>query len=700
MFRWLALLLSTVLFVLAVAVEMGLYQQLIFAGCCLLVALILRRVAGRLATLMMVVLSVTTSMRYMYWRVTETLGFTTWLDFAFGYGLLLAELYALVMMLLSYFQTVWPLHRRPVALPDDVNQWPSVDVLIPTYNESLEVVRQSVLAAMAMDWPRDRLNVYLLDDGRRPEFRAFCEKAGVGYLTRPDNLYAKAGNINAALEKTSGEFVVIFDCDHVTVRSFLQACMGWFLKDPKLALLQTPHVFFSPDPFERNLGTYRNVPNEGELFYGVVQDGNDLWNAAFFCGSCAVIRRSMLMEVGGIATESVTEDALTALKLNRSGYNTAYLALPQAAGLATETLSRHIAQRSRWARGMAQIIRRNNPLLGKGLAFGQRLCYLSAMLHFFFGLPRVVFLTAPLAYLFFDAQVFQASAIMVAAYALPHIILASMTGSRIQGKFRHSFWNDVYESVLAWYIMRPALHTLINPAAPVFNVTAKGGVIQSAYFDWTLARPYVVLLALNVAGLCIGVFSLATGASSDVYWTLVLNLAWTLYNIVMTSASVAVAGEVRQLRTSPRVALNVQAMLGLPDGRTVACRTSDFSQGGLGLVLPKGVLIPEGSDVNVSLFRNTEEAVFPSRVTFSHDGRLGVKFREMTLDQESELTQMTFGRADTWTKTWGSNRHDAPFSSLHQVTRVGLRGISLLLVHLFDRGYGAISRRTATSSKK
>ena len=60
-----------------------------------------------------------------------------------------------------------------------------------------------------------------------------------------------------------------------------------FLRDPKCALVQTPHHFFSPDPFERNLGTFREIPNEGNLFYGLVQSGNDLWNATFFCGSCA-----------------------------------------------------------------------------------------------------------------------------------------------------------------------------------------------------------------------------------------------------------------------------------------------------------------------------------------------------------------------------------------------------------------------------
>lgn len=447
--RVLSLVLAGVLSVLAVAVEMGLLQQMMFAAFCVIVALLLHRVGGRLETLTLVMLSVITSLRYMYWRITDTIGFHNVVDAFFGYGLLLAEIYALTVMLLSYFQTAWPLRRKPTPLPVDRSLWPTVDVYIPTYNEPLDVVRQSVLAAQSLDWPADKLRVYVLDDGRRQEFREFSEQAGVGYLTRPDNKHAKAGNINAALTKTDGEFIAVFDCDHVTVRSFLQICMGWFLKDKRLALLQTPHVFFSPDPFERNLGTFRNVPNEGELFYGVIQDGNDLWNATFFCGSCAVMRRSSLDAVGGVAVESVTEDALTALKMNRLGFNTAYLAVPQAAGLATENLSRHIGQRTRWARGMAQIIRTNNPLLGKGLKIGQRLCYLSAMLHFFFGLPRVVFLTAPLAYLFFHANVFQASAIMVAAYALPHIVLSNLTGSRIQGRFRHSFWNEVYESVLA-----------------------------------------------------------------------------------------------------------------------------------------------------------------------------------------------------------------------------------------------------------
>ncbi|WP_426030731.1 glycosyltransferase [Caulobacter sp. DWP3-1-3b2] len=88
-----------------------------------------------------------------------------------------------------------------------------MDVFIPTYNESLEIVQDTVLAAIGMDYPRDRYQVYLLDDGKRPAFKAFAEMAGAIYITRLDNKGAKAGNLNHALEQTAAELVCIFDCD-------------------------------------------------------------------------------------------------------------------------------------------------------------------------------------------------------------------------------------------------------------------------------------------------------------------------------------------------------------------------------------------------------------------------------------------------------------------------------------------------------
>ena len=661
-FRAIAWIVTLLVLGALIVTPMTLQQQLILSIGIFVMALVINRAKGRYASLAMIFLSVIVSSRYMYWRVTETMFMDNPLDLVLGLGLLVAEIYAFVVLLLGYVQTAWPLERKPIPLPEDSSTWPTVDVFIPTYNEALSVVRSTVLAAQSIDWPQDKIKIHVLDDGRRPEFREFCQAVGVAHVTRDNNRHAKAGNINAALKNTTAEFVAIFDCDHIPTRSFLQIAMGWFGHDPKLAMVQLPHYFFSADPFEKNLDTFGTVPNEGELFYGLIQDGNDLWNATFFCGSCAVLRRTMVEEVGGIAVETVTEDAHTALKLHRLGYNTAYLALPQAAGLATESLSGHVGQRIRWARGMAQIFRIDNPMFGRGLKWPQRLCYVNAMLHFLYGLPRLIYLTAPLAYLYFGASVIHASASMIFAFALPHILHANLTNSRIQGRFRYLLWNEVYEAVLAWYIFRPTLVALINPKLGSFNVTAKGGLIQKEYFDSTIAKASLVLLALNFVGVCLGVWRL-TWVDPQNIATVWLNLAWTIYNLMILGACVAAANESRQLRGAHRVDLVLPATLYFADGRSLRCNTFDFSSGGLGVELPADLKLDLETPVQVALYRNDQESRFASTVRFSAGKRLGLRFAPMSFAQERALVQCTTARADIWAARWGNH----PRVPIHRV---------------------------------
>ncbi len=675
--RWgvLAVMLPIVWLILSTPLSDG--HQLGFGLACFLSAMFLRRMPGRYVTQILIILSLVASTRYMYWRITETMTFDSWSNAFFGSGLFMAELYAWLVLVLGYIQTAWPLERKPVPLPDNVDDWPTVDVLIPSYNEPLSVVRNTVFAALAIDWPKDKIKIYILDDGRREEFRLFAEEAGVIHVTRNDNKHAKAGNINAALKNMTGDYVAIFDCDHMPTRTFLQIAMGWFLRDPKLAMLQTPHHFFSPDPFEKNLGTFKAVPNEGELFYGLVQDGNDLWNATFFCGSCAILKRSVLLEVGGIAVETVTEDAHTALKMHRLGYSTAYLAIPQAAGFATESLGGHVGQRIRWARGMAQIFRVDNPFLGKGLKLTQRLCYANAMLHFFYGLPRLVFLTAPLAYLVFDSQVIQASATTIALYALPHLLHANLTNSRMQGEFRHSFWAEVYESVLAWYILRPTLVAVINPKLGKFNVTDKGGLNMKEYFDWDIAQPYLALISLSLLGFAAGVFRYIWVPNTDGD-TVALNLAWTIYNIMMLGASIAVANEAKQVRTSHRVTMKLPATLRTRSGRNFICTTTDYSDGGVGLTFPGPVDLEMGEAVRLALFRGDEEYEFDATITMARSDRVGLKFESMNTQKAIDLVQCTFARADTWVM-WGDKRKpDKPLTSLKEILFLGFSGLAIL----------------------
>lgn len=672
---------------LVVVTPLDLEAQAAFGAAIFVLALVISRFGGRVATLALMALSLTASTRYLWWRLTMTVSAELSADVIFGGLLLAAEVYAYGMLVLGYFQSLHPLDRKPVPLPEDPRRWPSVDIYIPTYNEPLSVVRATVLAAKAIDWPADKLNVYLLDDGRRDAFRSFAAQAGVGYLIRPDNKHAKAGNLNHALTRTRGDYIAIFDCDHVPTRSFLQTTMGWFLRDPKLAMMQTPHHFYSPDPFERNLRTFRSVPNEGELFYGLIQPTNDLWNAAFFCGSCAVLRRTALEAVGGVAVETVTEDAHTALKMHRRGWNTAYLPIPQAAGLATESLSAHVGQRIRWARGMAQIFRVDNPLLGRGLSLAQRLCYLGAMVHFLYGIPRLIFLLAPLGYLVFDLHIFNALPLVVVAWWLPHMLHSILTNSRIQGGFRHSFWSELYETCLAAYITIPTTVALLNPKAGTFNVTAKGGQVDRAFFDRRIAVPYLLLLGANLVALGFGVARIWLGSGE--IGVLGANLFWTAYNLAILAATAAVAWESKQVRQKHRIPARLPAMLRLEDGRTVRCQTRDLSLGGANLIVSGERSFAKGDKLLLSILGGDEEMPLPVEVVRQEGGSMRVRFFHLGIEGEAALVRSVFSRADAWLGWRDKGQRDKPIRSLGQILGSALAGAGRIVKGLRAPGGAA-----------
>ncbi|MDH2914084.1 UDP-forming cellulose synthase catalytic subunit [Kosakonia sp. HypNH10] len=621
----------------------------------------------RSVSLVMVAMSVLLSTRYMYFRLTQTLHFNSEIETLLGMGLFLAEVYVWVMLLLSYLQTAWPLKRDIVPLPDDTSLWPTVDVYIPSYNEPLEVVRDTVLAAQCLDYPRDKLKIYLLDDGKRSEFAVFAADVGVGYITRNDNAHAKAGNLNHAMKLTQGELICVFDCDHVATRIFLQATVGGFLQDPKLALVQTPHYFYSPDPFERNLSVGRNIPNEGALFYGPIQQGNDNWNATFFCGSCAVIRRSALDQIGGFAVETVTEDAHTALKLQRLGWGSAFIDIPLAAGLATERLVLHVIQRTRWARGMTQIFRLDNPLLGRGLTLQQRLCYLSAMLYYQFALPRIAFLTAPLAYLLFNLNIIHSSASLIFAYALPHLFLAVYVNSRLNGRFRYSFWGEIYDLVLAFHIVLPTAVTMLFPKRGKFNVTDKGGLLNVGYFDFSVVRPHLIIALLLGAGVIAGI---VRACAHDYFGVdprvIALNVGWGLYSLIFLLAAIAVARETRQTRKTIRIEVEIPVLIHYASGIVSRSQTADLSMGGCRIVAPDDRHLKDEIE-EIELLLHSGAIALPVQTIASDENAIRLKFNDIPLARRRELVRVVLARADAWIHP--PKPQDNPFRSMLTIVR-------------------------------
>jgi cellulose synthase (UDP-forming) len=687
-FRTLLFLLAILIFGLLAVLPLPWQQQAILGGIIIVLALTLNVLSpSPLVTLALMATSVFSTARYGYWRVDQTWaglsgsGHLRQWDTIFVLALVLAELYAFITLFLGYFQTLRPLRRPPLALPQDSRQWPTVDVYIPTYNESLSVVRATVIAALAMDYPSSKLKVFVLDDGRREEFHDFAARVGAGYITRDDNRHAKAGNINHALQLTQGDLIAIFDSDHVPTRSFLEATLGWFFCNRRLAMVQTPHHFYSPDPFERNLGQFRRIPNEGELFHRYIQDGNDLWNASFFCGSCAVMRRSALNQIGGIAVETVTEDAHTALRLQRKGWETAYINIPQAAGLATESLAAHIGQRVRWARGMIQILRTENPLLVRGLTFPQRLCYFNATTHFLFALPRLIFLTVPLVYLVFGMTNIYGYSLAVVSYSVPHIILSTLTNSRIQGRHRFSFWNEIYEVVLAPYILLPTLLALVNPRLGKFNVTSKGGIIRRSFFDRRIALPYILLLGLNLFGLYKGLqHYIADPAHHD---TVIMNSVWTLYNVVILSVAASVAWEKRQRRSQVRVDLRVPFTLTAADGCRVRGETSQLSLRGAAGTLAVPVRLARGGRATLTLHGPDADRDIPAVVVQSTRRGQHFLFPSLTSSQEQYLVNLVHSRPEAWVYWHRSRSTDHVLLSFLRILGLSMRGLLIVVIGFF-----------------
>lgn len=272
---------------------------------------------------------------------------------------------------------------------------------------------------------------------------------------------------------------------------------------------------------------------------------------------------------------------------------------------------------------MIQIFRLDNPMLGKGLTLPQRLCFFNAMLHFLHGLPRIIFLLAPLPYMYADIYVIYATAASVFAYVIPHMVHTAVTNSILQKGYRYPFLGGVYEAVLSWYILIPTTVALLFPHYGKFNVTAKGGTIGEKYLDWHISWPFVALIALNAAGLMIGLQK-AFFDPDPQYVTLVINPG--LDRLQPDGARRSDVGRRRGEgpHRFPRVELNLPIVLETSDGVRHAARTAEYSQKELRVraVDTDFPALAAGDRVAFELAEETGAARFEGVVAEVADGRL------------------------------------------------------------------------------
>ena len=505
------------------------------------------------------------SLLYLLWRALYTVDLAVWWVAVPFLGL---EMHAVVSLALFTF-SLWDIQAQPPARLVTTTA-ERVAVLIPTYNESREILLPAIAAAVAL---RPAHETWVLDDGHRPWVAELAAQLGARYLARPDHTHAKAGNINHALGVVEADLVAMFDADHVARPDFLTKTLGYF-DDPAVALVQTPQDFYNLTSFEHEATTsssqrleHQDRYHEQSLFYRLIQPGKNRWGGVFCCGTGAVVRVAALRQIGGFATETITEDIHTTIRLHRRGWTTVYHNEVLARGLAASTAAQYQLQRFRWGTGAMQVLRLENPLLVPGLRLPQRLAYAATLLGWFEAWRSLGYLLVPIVVLLTGAVPIRAHPLEFAVAFGVTFILQRVALRLLSRRYSRSLLATVFELVRMTPNLLATL-SLMRPTGARFQVTPKGRV-GDARRRPDAPRLLVVLAVLSAIAMLWFVLTLAgaTPLRYAVPWAASGAAFWLVVN---TGLVLAAIGRIRaeqfgdERRASVRFAT---ALTGMLEGR-------------------------------------------------------------------------------------------------------------------------------------
>ena len=461
-------------------------------------------------------------------------------------------------------------------------------MFVCTYDEGLDVLGATLVGCDRIAYPH---TTWVLDDGRRDDVRRLAERFGARYLTRPNNEHAKAGNINSALDHTSGQLLLILDADHVPQPDILDATVGYF-DDPSVALVQTPHDFGNHDSFQH----FETGRHDQSMFFEVIMPGKDRHDGAFWCGSAAVIRRQALEGIGGIATETVAEDFHTTIRLHGQGWRTRYHDETLVQGLAPHDLATFLLQRDRWARGNLSVLRTpENPLIAPRLTLKQRASYLSSLLAYFVPLQRLAMLAVLVAMLVSGRLPLHATLWQFGVFWLPWIAL-DLGGSALLCRGQASLWDGAYTNLLTTEIFTRASFVLVHPFRTSFKVTPKDGIDGGGWSAARQLRLVLVVASVLLAAAVARVLAVAGLLPLPPLRGLALaaGLFFAGWELFVVGAALRRVTRRHQIRHHFRVPVEVA---GVVDGTLV--RVVDLTPGGAGLLGPRP--IEAGTEVGLRM---------------------------------------------------------------------------------------------------
>ncbi|AFY30945.1 glycosyltransferase [Calothrix sp. PCC 7507] len=602
--------------------------------------------------------------RYMMWRSLSTLNVENPLTGVFSLGLFCLEMLMLFKSSISLFLmlNVKDRHReantKSLAVIDG-SFLPSIDILIPTYDEKSFILRRTIIGCQALEYANKK--IYILDDTRRSEIKDLAEELGCEYVTRPDNFYAKAGNLNHAIAQTNGELIVVFDADFIPTKNFLTRTVGFF-QNEKVALVQTPQSFYNADPIARNLGLENILTPDEEVFYRQIQPLRDAAGSVVCAGTSFIVRRTALAEIGGFVTESLSEDYFTGICLSAQGYQIIYLNEKLSAGLASENISTYVVQRLRWSQGTLQaFFIKSNPLTIPGLNFVQRLANLEGLLHHALtSISQIYFMLMPLVYAFLGVIPIRATLREVVYFLLPFYLVNLAVYSWLNYRSRSSLLSDIYSLFLCLPLALTVIQVMLNPFAKGFKVTPKGILSDRYNFNWNLALPLVLLFIATAVSLlqnlcmCIVKVSWANIAPLEIAQQttgISLGWLWSAYNLIMISVTLLI------LIDAPKLDIyewfNLRRVVQLKVGeQTFWGITTMISEVGAEVALTQKpqIYLSESQSVDIKI---TEEKLQLSgeiiHTRFDNEfPKVRIKFTSVSLSQHRRLVEMLFCRPGQW----------------------------------------------------
>ena len=439
----------------------------------------------------------------------------------------------------AYYLNILCVKKTSPKIPDlsNITQYPDIDVLIATINEHESLLKNTITACKNMSYPdKSKIHIYICDDGNRANIKKLAENLGVNYLSRITNKNAKAGNYNHALNHITSPFVATFDADMAPTPNFLLTTLPFFFTGTdEIGFVQLPQSFNNPDIFQLRFKLENKIPFEQDYFYHSIQIAKNATNSAIYCGTNALFSRKALNSCNGFATGTISEDIATGMMIESKGYKCFALNNVEAYGTAVNDLSGFVKQRSRWARGCIQILKKYNILKNKGLSFKQKIEYLSCISYWFFGVRRMVYLLTPLLFSIFGVIIVDCNLTTFISIWLPTYILKRFTLDIFEGNKRSSTWNKIYETILTPVLCKEVLKEFFGFGNTKFEVTPKSSQnLKMSKTNKQLLISHLVLLILNILGLIMCLFRIKTSGIT-VY---ILSLLWIISNIFYLTISV------------------------------------------------------------------------------------------------------------------------------------------------------------------